>query len=94
MNKKPVKLNIPLNWFLTVLVLMLIGVAIDFSLFSINLINARIMTLFVFILGIDSVFVILMLSWVKYKGTFIRKKEKKQAKNLDRSEIFALRVLS
>lgn len=84
----------PLGWFLTVLVLMLIGVAIDFSLFSINLINARMMTLFVFILGIDSVFVIFMLSWIKYRGTLIRKNEKKQAKNRDRSEIFALRVLS
>lgn len=82
MNRKPVKLNIPLNWFLTILILMLIGVFIDFALFSMNLINARIMTLFVFILGIDSVFVILMLSWVKYRGILVRKSEKKQVKRL------------
>jgi len=82
MNRKPVKLNIPLNWFLTILILMLIGVFIDFALFLMNLINARIMTLFVFILGIDSVFVILMLSWVKYRGILVRKSEKKQVKRL------------
>ncbi|MCP8307313.1 MAG: hypothetical protein H3Z53_09730 [archaeon] len=77
MDRKLVKLDIPLNWFLTVLIIMLIGMVIDFALFSVNLITTRVMTLFVFILGIDSVFVVLILSWAKYKGVPVRKREKK-----------------
>jgi hypothetical protein len=67
------RLDIPLSWFLSVLLIMSIGLTIDLLLYQTSLINARVMVLLIFILGIDSVFVTVMLGWIKYRGITIRK---------------------
>ncbi|NWG09215.1 MAG: hypothetical protein HXX80_02710 [Nitrososphaerales archaeon] len=67
------RLDVPFRWFLSVLLIMSIGLAIDFFLYQTSLINVRVMVLLIFILGIDSVFVTAMLGWIKYKGMTIRK---------------------
>lgn len=72
----PGKLDIPLSWFLTIFTIMLLGMGIDYLAYALDVLNGRVMMLFIFIIGIDSVFLTAILSWAKYKGVPVMRRRR------------------